>query len=227
MRKQIQRDEAPWPKPSQGSGAYRSQGADSRPNALSSMRSQGQIERLSLVFNSFSRIDHWHGESECEPVAKLGGWCSGLGRIASFSPVYGQHFRWKCSCSCHTTGRSSKVLVPVQSLCTNDMDEYLSAHCEPYLRVQDPQGLVESRFMHLLFLCTRSTEPLATTCAGRRLIIMDRAVSSDESLVTFIYRKRSLSISHVPGSVHGGDTAGRRSRPGSQLGFHSSKGSSA
>lgn len=104
------------------------------------------------------------------------------------------------------------------------MDEYLSAHCEPYLLVQDPKGLVESRFMHLVFLCTRSSEPLATTCAGRRLIIMDRTVSNDESLVTFIYRKCSLSISHVPGSVHGGDTAVRRSRPGSQLGFHSSKG---
>lgn len=48
---------------------------------------------------------------------------------------------------------------------------------------------------------------------------MDHTISNDEGLVTFIYHKCSLSISHVPGSVHGGDTAVRRSR----LGFHSSK----
>ena len=59
----------------------------------------------------------------------------------------------KCSYSRHTAGRNGKVLVPAQSLSANDMDKYLSARCEPYLRVQDPKGLVESGSVHLLFLC--------------------------------------------------------------------------
>lgn len=70
----------------------------------------------------------------------------------------------------------------------------------------------------------RSSEPLATTCAGRHLTIMDHTVSNDESLLTFTYHNYSLSVSHMPGSVHGRDTAVRSSRPGSRLGSHSSKG---
>ena len=187
MRKQIQRDEAPWPKPSQaGLWCMEESGADSRPDVLSSMRSQGQTERLSIgqaspqsipdgctnrqLLLAWSLIPLPGLITDMERVI-VNQWRSseadalGQGRIASLSPVYGQHFGWKCSCSCHATGRNSKVLVPAQSLCTNDMDEYLSTHCEPYLCVQDPKSLVESRFMHLLFLCIRSSEPLATTCA--------------------------------------------------------------
>ena len=50
----------------------------------------------------------------------------------------------------------------------------------------------------------RSSEPLATACAGRHLTIMDHTVSNDESPVTFIYRDCSRSVSHMPGSVTAG-----------------------
>ena len=40
----------------------------------------------------------------------------GQGRIASFSPVCGKHFRWQCPCSCHTTGRKARFWY-LLSLC--------------------------------------------------------------------------------------------------------------
>lgn len=50
------------------------------------------------------------------------------------------------------------VLGKMASFCfssvlfANDMDKYLSAHCEPYLSVQDPKCLDDFGSMHLLFL---------------------------------------------------------------------------
>ena len=108
-----------------------------------------------LFFNSSPRTDHWHGESECESVAKLRGWCSGPRKNCIILPSLWAAFQVAVPLLLPHHWEKSKVLVPAQSLCTNYVDEYLSAHCEPYLCVQDPKGLVESRFMHLLFLCTQ------------------------------------------------------------------------